>query len=108
MVLPGPPLEIEAIWNDRLKDFLSTMQPKMTHQLFKWQLQGVPESEAATKLEEILKPLTWKVGYRASKMRVQLKVWVPVDEMRHFAEKEKQILQTFGAFIDNSEQSSDS
>lgn len=78
-VLPGPPKEIEAMWERSVLPRLEALRPATSPRLHRWTCTGVPESEVAELVEECLKDSGCKIGYRASKPNVHVKVWVPAD-----------------------------
>ncbi len=77
-VLPGPPRELHAIWNDHLqKQFQSLSSESDKPRLHTWACLGVPESSLAEQVETIMKGSDLQLGYRASAPIVHVKVWVP-------------------------------
>ncbi len=78
--LPGPPFEIQKIWEDHLKDVLIRIGPQKNTNLHSWSFIDLAESELAHVVEPLLSThnqLT--IGYRASPPIVELKVWVPIE-----------------------------
>lgn len=81
-VLPGPPPEIEAIWNDHIQTWIDSvsyhLDKTITHS---WDTLGYPESDIAQITEEALKdlkpdfPLT--KGYRAHLPYIEVKLSYP-------------------------------
>jgi nicotinamide-nucleotide amidase len=89
-VLPGPPSEIEAIWNDHINDWLekaTVYVDKIT--TYSWDTLGQPETEVATLAEAALKdmkkdfPIT--MGYRVHLPYVEVKMTYPTSA--HFTAK---------------------
>lgn len=76
-VLPGPPLEIDSIWEPSVLPRLESLKPKESMSLYRWVTFGAPESEVAEVVEECLEGSGCKVGYRASLPYVHVKVWTP-------------------------------
>ncbi len=77
-VLPGPPRELQAIWNDHLqKEFEALGSESGKPRLRTWACLGVPESTLAEQVETIMKGSQLQLGYRASAPVVHVKVWVP-------------------------------
>ena len=74
-VLPGPPREIEAIWNSHISFWLHTntlqLDPYITR---KWDTIGVGESDIAVIVEEILNGHAADVGYRVHLPYVEVKL----------------------------------
>ncbi len=78
VTLPGPPLEIAAIWDLHLKAKIESLIPEQDREEFySWDTLGRGESEIAEKVEEILKGTGLRVGYRAHLPFVEVKLWVP-------------------------------
>jgi molybdenum cofactor synthesis domain-containing protein len=70
-VLPGPPRELEGMWQKTVDPELATGDAlPWTH----WTLLGMPESEVAETVEPLIKDLGIEVGYRASVPYVYLKL----------------------------------
>jgi len=79
--LPGPPREIEGIWQDSLKNELQSLNLKPEKYLFKWKCFGKGESEFAEMTEEIFKDSGFTLGYRATIPYVYIKVWIPKEKL---------------------------
>ena len=79
LVLPGPPREILAMWEPSVVPRLKTLNAGSLSVLHRWICFGVPESEVAEKVEALIKGKGVRVGYRASKPYVHVKLWVPVN-----------------------------
>jgi len=77
--LPGPPKEIEAIWNAGLKSSLEKLNVKPQKKLYKWVFEGKGESEIAEVASKVFEHSGFLLGYRASRPQVILKVWVPTE-----------------------------
>lgn len=77
-VLPGPPREVEGIFNQEILPRLKTLGIQRVTELTKLICLGVPESEAAEIVEEVMKDQGTTLGYRASFPYVHVKVWHPV------------------------------
>ncbi len=79
--LPGPPSEIQRIWQDHLNLKLTVIGPQKSTKLLSWSFIDLAESELAHVVEPILQHFLeteqFAVGYRASPPIVELKVWVP-------------------------------
>ena len=73
-VLPGPPSEIKAIWNNSLKEEL-TSNSEASMELLTWKLMGVSESILAEEVEDKLKNSSLIFGYRPHFPYIELKVW---------------------------------
>ncbi len=78
VVLPGPPREIEAVWQDHLAPWLSEKFGQFTPiQPLKWQVLGRSEAELGEWVEEIVKDTGLITGYRATPPYVEVKIWLP-------------------------------
>lgn len=75
-VLPGPPRELEAMWNEEVSPRLQNKLEVPTHDWVRWTCLGVPESEVAEKVEPVIKGHGVEVGYRAQVPYVKVKVFV--------------------------------
>ena len=76
-VLPGPPREIEAIWNSHIAGELSEKTKNLERQItHAWDTIGVGESEVAFAVEEALKqrPADLEIGYRVHLPYVEVKL----------------------------------
>ncbi len=89
-VLPGPPSEIEAIWNDHINDWLekATVYVDKTT-TYSWDTLGQPESEVAALTESALtdmkKDFPVTIGYRVHLPYVEVKMTYPTSA--HFTAK---------------------
>lgn len=81
IVLPGPPREVEAIWNDHLKPWLEVLckdlDPILTRS---WDTIGLGESQIAELTEPLVKDLRGEVGYRVHLPYVEVKLNLPRSE----------------------------
>ncbi len=84
-ILPGPPREVEGVFQKAMKAELNKLKPQIRERLIKWKILGVPESEVAERVEPLVQSWGLKVGYRASAPYVIVKIWVPADneELNH-------------------------
>ena len=78
-VLPGPPVEIDAIWKkngiaDAVRALLPDTEPT---RLLTWQCLGKSESELGEITERALEGSGLLTGYRAHRPYVEIKVWCP-------------------------------
>ncbi len=80
IVLPGPPREIEAIWNSSLLSWLESLQlsPWLT---LSWDTMGLGESQVATLVEPIIEKfrvdipqIKFEIGYRVHLPYVEFKI----------------------------------
>lgn len=95
-VLPGPPKEIETMWELSVLPKLEALRPPSSPRLHRWTCTGVPESEVAELVEACLKNSGCKIGYRASKPNVHVKVWVPADvDAEEYIKKLDALLKPF-------------
>ena len=77
-VLPGPPREIQGMWQPSVLALLEALKPQQLYKLYRWECTGVPESEVAEVVEKIIAGTGLRAGYRANKPRVIVKVWMPI------------------------------
>ena len=74
-VLPGPPREIESVWNDSIAPWLNEntkqLDPFITRT---WDTIGIGESDIAVITEEVLKDTKVERGYRVHLPYVEVKV----------------------------------
>lgn len=74
-VLPGPPREVEAVWNSSihqwLHDHTAGLDPYITRH---WDTIGVGESDVALIVEEVLKNVNVEKGYRVHLPYVEVKM----------------------------------
>ncbi|MEZ0393148.1 MAG: competence/damage-inducible protein A [Pseudobdellovibrionaceae bacterium] len=74
-VLPGPPREIEAIWQDwiapQMREKMATLDPEITRS---WDTLGFGESDVADRVEEALKGCPFEKGYRVHMPFVEVKL----------------------------------
>ena len=74
IMLPGPPRECLPMFNDYILPLLQKTKHS-AHQLLKWRLFGVAESEIAQAIEDALQGIDCKTGYRLDTPYVKCKVW---------------------------------
>lgn len=85
VVLPGPPREIEAIWNLNLHHRLESRIPQIERLLLKrWITIGLSESKVGEIVEEALAGSGLVTGYRSRIPYIDVKVWIPVSRMPEF------------------------
>jgi len=77
-VLPGPPREVEGVFEKDMRAILEKLRSQQNEQLIKWKILAIPESEVAEKIEPIVQKYKLRVGYRASNPYVIVKVWMPI------------------------------
>ncbi|WP_291515490.1 competence/damage-inducible protein A [Bdellovibrio sp. ArHS] len=74
-VLPGPPREIESVWNDYVAEWLKQhtqhLDPFVTRM---WDTLGVGESDVAVIVEDVLKNVSVEKGYRVHLPYVEVKL----------------------------------
>ncbi len=77
-VLPGPPAEVEAIWNDHVGGQLANRIPELAKkQLKMWRVIGKGESHLAEIIEPLVHGQGVEVAYRAHRPYVELKLRYP-------------------------------
>lgn len=73
--LPGPPKEIEAIWNDHILSDMTEASKHIDRYITKsWDCLGVGESEIAHRTEAVLKDFQLEIGYRVHVPLVEVKI----------------------------------
>jgi len=75
IALPGPPAEIQALWNLYLDSWFtqrSTLIDKTT--IHSWNFKDIPESELALLVEPIFQNSPFTLGYRLHKPFVEFKI----------------------------------
>lgn len=78
-VLPGPPREIESVWNDHIDSWLKNATQNLNRRITKaWDTMGVGESDVALMVEEVLnqfpKSKQLEIGYRVHLPYVEVKI----------------------------------
>lgn len=76
--LPGPPSELQPMFDHLKKSLLQEYNPKQEHKLVTWLCLGAPESELAFIVESMVGS-HYEVGFRLYKPFVEIKIWVPVN-----------------------------
>lgn len=85
VALPGPPKEIEGIWNDHLRAIISSMAPQERNQIpRRWRCLGLSESKLGELVEESLKGSGFLTGYRSHVPYIDIKIWVPENRSEEF------------------------
>ncbi|MGQ3888043.1 competence/damage-inducible protein A [Legionella sp. CNM-1927-20] len=74
IMLPGPPRECLPMFNNYVLPLLQ-QDKRSTKQLLKWRLFGVAESQIAQAIDDALKGINCKTGYRLDTPYVECKVW---------------------------------
>lgn len=96
--LPGPPRELQAIWNDNLKrKLIESFDLSSESQLKTFICFNLPESDLQHRVKNLLSKSGYKYGFRLHKPYVELKVWVPKhqDSSHKLVEDLKDKLQGF-------------
>ena len=82
-VLPGPPPELEGMWNLEVAPALATILPSNTFYWQRWNCLGSPESEVAELVEKAIEGSGLEVGYRASLPYVKVKLYIDGAQPAH-------------------------
>lgn len=108
--LPGPPGEIEAIWNESLRaQLVRASLGEESRSLTLLRTMGMGEGALASQVEEII-DLAMKnhpgvqrpaVGYRAHAPYVEIKLWAEKDQAGLVAEAAQRIRETFSNILVN-------
>lgn len=77
--LPGPPMEMQYIWEAHLAARIKSLAPADGLKLLTWQFIELPESEVAYIADTVAEELKFLSGYRAIPPIVEFKLWVPPD-----------------------------
>jgi nicotinamide-nucleotide amidase len=84
-VLPGPPREIEAIWESEIEGWLventTDIDPRITRA---WDTMGLGESDVAVIVEDVLKGVEVEKGYRVHLPYVEVKLSFLASEEEKF------------------------
>jgi molybdenum cofactor synthesis domain-containing protein len=95
VVLPGPPREIEAIWNDHLQawlaDLCQSLDAPVTHS---WDTIGLGESQIATMTEPLIAGSDLEAGYRVHLPYVEFKVTHPKSKSAKYQKVLEDLEQT--------------
>ncbi len=75
--LPGPPVEMEYIWETHLEERVRLLAPAEGLKLLTWQFIELPESEVAYIADTVVDELKFLSGYRAMPPIVEFKLWAP-------------------------------
>jgi len=99
-VLPGPPKEILSIWEGGVRERLSTVVPKPQKWIQKkWTTKGLPESEVASRVNEVLGEESQKVLYRAHTPFVDVKLLYQQKESEVNEAHGQKIIQALGPWL---------
>ncbi|MCC6138655.1 MAG: competence/damage-inducible protein A [Bdellovibrionaceae bacterium] len=76
-LLPGPPAELQSIWNDNIDSYFKKLNIQNNRKLKLWQCQGIAESELAHLTDTFFKSYSFviKTGFRIHKPNVEIKIW---------------------------------
>jgi len=81
-VLPGPPREIEGLWKKSVENHLLDQFPNLTiTHCLKWKCLGKSEAALGEIVEKALEGIPYKRGYRATLPYIEVKLWIPEDEL---------------------------
>ena len=95
LALPGPPREIEGLWQDHIKNLIASMAPGEKSQTpRRWRCLGLSESKLGEIVEESLKNSALVTGYRSHLPYIDIKVWVPESRQKDFETNWRPKLET--------------
>jgi nicotinamide-nucleotide amidase len=82
IVLPGPPHELAALWNDHVKDWIQQIGQYVDKiKMYSWDTLGLGESEVAeiviNTLKDMKKDFPMEIGYRAHLPYIEVKLSYP-------------------------------
>lgn len=99
-VLPGPPREIDAIWEDHLHERLRDLTKGLDVTLTKsWDILGLGESQVATIVEPLLAAANMEIGYRVHLPYVELKLSASSTRRAELERFAQIIDETLGSWI---------
>lgn len=99
-VLPGPPREVEAVWDDHIFQSLQSLVPE--HARFKtkmWRTIGLGESHIAEKLNPLVMGVPVTVAYRAHAPYVETKITCAAADLVLHQQLLDKVEQTLKAWI---------
>lgn len=107
--LPGPPREVEAIWNESLADLLSLPSTNVRSELTLLRTMGLGEGALAFRVEEILDEALCKfpgverpvVGYRAHVPYVEVKLWAQPSQIKLVEDVAQSLRTEFASILVN-------
>jgi molybdenum cofactor synthesis domain-containing protein len=100
--LPGPPVEIAAVWDANLKSEIENLVPlEEREELFILRTLGRGESDIAEKTEAVIAGSGLRVGYRAHAPYVEVKLWYRLGEKAKVADVIRQLEKTLEPWIVN-------
>lgn len=80
-VLPGPPRELEAVWQEGVSAELTNLVPPGEHKILRtWRCLDARESEVAELVEPCLINKNYQIGYRLTAPYVEVKLWHKASE----------------------------
>ena len=81
--LPGPPQEIEKLWNDSIEASIKAQFPagSDSRKLLRWHCLGQSEAALGEIVEQALAGSNLQTGYRPHSPYVEVKVWSPASEL---------------------------
>lgn len=94
-VLPGPPRELEGMWNQEVLGRLRPLLKAESRQWVRWTCIGAPESEVAELVEPLLAGQQIEVGYRAQVPYVKVKIFVDPQREANLIQKIDAALKPF-------------
>lgn len=99
-VLPGPPLEIEAMWDQVAKNYLQGLTQNIDKLVTRsWECIGVGESFIAETVEKIMNPKLFELGYRAHPPYVEFKVTYPQSQTKNLQPLLQQVEEVLRPYI---------
>lgn len=100
-VLPGPPREVSGIWEQtQIEADIHTRFPALRPlELHTWQCMGKSEAELSELTEAALQGSGVKVGYRAHRPYVEIKVWIPQGDTPKFKKTFDALEKAIGPWV---------
>lgn len=107
-VLPGPPKEILSIWEGGVREQLGSLMPESQKWVQKkWTTKGLPESEVASRVNEVLGEESQNVLYRAHTPFVDVKLLYQQKEAKVNEAQGQKIMQVLGPWLCESSENND-
>jgi nicotinamide-nucleotide amidase len=99
VILPGPPREISAIWNDHLSTWLTELNLRLDPVITKsWDVLGLGESQVAALVEPYLQGVNMEVGYRVHLPYVEFKLSCPKSHLNTHSKLLQKIEDLIGSY----------
>jgi nicotinamide-nucleotide amidase len=99
-VLPGPPKEIEAIWQKDIIHYLEKWQKNLDPLItVSWDCMGASESEIAHQVTNVTMDFKYDIGYRVHLPYIEVKLTFPFSKTKEAEPFQKRIDQVLERYI---------